>query len=170
MPQQLRSQTPYNSRNRETRAFTSRTRRTQKPPKLKPFQRVCWSNITKKRGIRSSYVTSNKNPSKKRPKLLHGNSKKRLRKSPKRKNGKNTNKPWGTTLNHLYIPWKVHTRSSFRPIILSSHKIAPWSSQASPIEILRKIGSENRKTKWARVLRDDCCPLSSKYIWRQPKD
>jgi hypothetical protein len=26
------------------------------------------------------------------PKLLHGNSKKRLRKSPKRKNGKNTNK------------------------------------------------------------------------------
>jgi Txe/YoeB family toxin of Txe-Axe toxin-antitoxin module len=27
------------------------------------------------------------------PKLLHGNSKKRLRKSPKRKNGKNTNKP-----------------------------------------------------------------------------
>jgi hypothetical protein len=27
------------------------------------------------------------------PKLLHGNSKKRHRKSPKRKNGKNTNKP-----------------------------------------------------------------------------
>jgi hypothetical protein len=27
------------------------------------------------------------------PKLLHGNSKKRLLKSPKRKNGKNTNKP-----------------------------------------------------------------------------
>jgi hypothetical protein len=27
------------------------------------------------------------------PKLLHGNSKKRLRKSPKRENGKNTNKP-----------------------------------------------------------------------------
>jgi hypothetical protein len=26
------------------------------------------------------------------PKLLHGNSKKKLRKSPKRKNGKNTNK------------------------------------------------------------------------------
>jgi hypothetical protein len=32
-----------------------------------PFQRVSWSKITKKRGTRSSYVTSNKNPSKKHP-------------------------------------------------------------------------------------------------------
>jgi hypothetical protein len=41
-----------------------------KPPKTlksKPFRRICWINITKKRGTRSSYVTSNKNPSKKRP-------------------------------------------------------------------------------------------------------
>jgi hypothetical protein len=29
--------------------------------------RVCWSKITKQRGTGSSYVTSNKNPSKKRP-------------------------------------------------------------------------------------------------------
>jgi hypothetical protein len=33
---------------------------------------VCWSKITKKRGTRSSYVTSNKNPSKKCPKTSHG--------------------------------------------------------------------------------------------------
>jgi hypothetical protein len=26
---------------------------------------------------------------------------------------------------------KVHTRSSFRPIILPSHRISPWSSQSS---------------------------------------
>jgi hypothetical protein len=37
-------------------------------------------------------------------KLPHGDSKKKLRKSPKRKNGRNTKKPLGTTLNHLYIP------------------------------------------------------------------
>jgi hypothetical protein len=37
-------------------------------------------------------------------KLPHGNSKKRLRISPKRKNGRSTNKPRGTTLKHLYIP------------------------------------------------------------------
>jgi hypothetical protein len=61
----------------------------------------------------------------------------------KEKNGKNTNKPWGTTPSNLYIPWKVHTRSSFRPIILPSHMISPWSSQASPIEILRKIEKPN---------------------------
>jgi hypothetical protein len=34
-------------------------------------------------------------------KLPHGDSKKKLRKSPKRKNGRNTKKPLGTTLNHL---------------------------------------------------------------------
>jgi hypothetical protein len=38
-----------------------------KTPKLKPFRRVCWIKITKKRGTRSSYVTYNKNPLKKRP-------------------------------------------------------------------------------------------------------
>jgi hypothetical protein len=42
----------------------------RKPPKTlksKPFQRDCWSKITKQRGTRSSYMTSNKNPSKKHP-------------------------------------------------------------------------------------------------------
>jgi hypothetical protein len=38
-----------------------------KTPKSKPFRRVCWIKIAKPRGIRSSYVTSNKNNSKKRP-------------------------------------------------------------------------------------------------------
>jgi hypothetical protein len=51
-----------------------------------------------------------------------------------------------------------------------SLKISPWSSQASLMEILEKTGRENRKTKWARVSRDGCHPLSSKYIWRHPKD
>jgi hypothetical protein len=38
-----------------------------KTPKSKSFQRVCWIKITKQRGTSSSYVTSNKNPSNKRP-------------------------------------------------------------------------------------------------------
>jgi hypothetical protein len=38
------------------------------------------------------------------PKLPHGKFKQRLRKSLKRKNGRNTNKPRGTTPNHLCIP------------------------------------------------------------------
>jgi hypothetical protein len=41
---------------------------TTETPKSKPFQRVCWIKITKQRGTRSSYMTSNKNPSKKYPK------------------------------------------------------------------------------------------------------
>jgi hypothetical protein len=44
--------------------------------------------ITKQRGTWSSYVTSNKNPSKKHHQILPTeNPRKRLRKSPKRKNG-----------------------------------------------------------------------------------
>jgi hypothetical protein len=39
-------------------------------PKSKPFRRVCWIKVTKQRGTRSSYVTSNKNPSKKHPQIL----------------------------------------------------------------------------------------------------
>jgi hypothetical protein len=41
-----------------------------KTPKSKPFRRVCWIKVTKQRGTRSSYVTSNKNPSKKRPQIF----------------------------------------------------------------------------------------------------
>jgi hypothetical protein len=44
-----------------------------KPPKTsksKPFRRVYWIKITKQRGTRSSYVTSNKNPSKKHTQIF----------------------------------------------------------------------------------------------------
>jgi hypothetical protein len=43
-------------------------------------------------------------PKSKVPNLSMKITKKRLRKSPKRKTGKNSNKPGGTTPNHLYIP------------------------------------------------------------------
>jgi hypothetical protein len=53
-------------RNRKSTLKNIVSRTPPKTTKSKPFQRVCWRKITKKRGTRSSYVTSNKNPSKKR--------------------------------------------------------------------------------------------------------
>jgi hypothetical protein len=74
-----------------------------------------------------------------RPRNLYKKiAKKGLRKSPKRTNGNNTSKPWGTTPNHLYITKRFIQGLAYRPIILPSHKISPWSSQASPIENLGK--------------------------------
>jgi hypothetical protein len=55
------------SRNRKSTTKNTFSRVHPKTTKSKPFRRVCWSKITKQRGTRSSYVTSNKNPSKKRP-------------------------------------------------------------------------------------------------------
>jgi hypothetical protein len=43
------------------------------------------------------------------------------------------------------MQWRFIQGLSCRPIIQPSHKISPWSSLASPMEILRKIGRENRK-------------------------
>jgi hypothetical protein len=54
-------------RNRKSTTKNTFPWKPPKTPKSKPFRRVCWINITKKRGTRSSYVTSNKNPSKKHP-------------------------------------------------------------------------------------------------------
>jgi hypothetical protein len=54
-------------RNRKSTLKNTFTWKPPKTPKSKPFRRVCWIKITKQRGTRSSYVTSNKKPSKKRP-------------------------------------------------------------------------------------------------------
>jgi hypothetical protein len=40
---------------------------TTKNTQIKAVSEVCWIKITKQRGTGSSYVASNKNPSKKRP-------------------------------------------------------------------------------------------------------
>jgi hypothetical protein len=73
-------------------------------------------------------------------------------------------------LNLLYTPKRFIQGLACRPIMLPSHKISPWISQDSPMKILRKWRRENRKTKWARVPRDDCNPLTTWVIWRKPKD
>jgi hypothetical protein len=91
---------------------------------------------------------------------------------PKNENTKEAPKRFTeiTTPNLIYNQERFVQDLAFLLNIHPSLKISPWSSQASSMEILRKIGRENRKTKWARVSRDGCHPLSSKYIWRQPKD
>jgi hypothetical protein len=57
-------------RNRKSTLKNTFPRKPPKTPKSKPFRRVCWIKVTKQRGTRSSYVTSNENPSKKRPQIL----------------------------------------------------------------------------------------------------
>jgi hypothetical protein len=91
-----RSSVPKTHSIKRNRKSTLKNTFPWKPPKTqsKPFRRICWIKITKQRGTRPSYVTSNKNPSKKRPQNL---STKIPRKDPenhqKRKNGRNTTKP-----------------------------------------------------------------------------
>jgi hypothetical protein len=111
-------------------------RKTPKTPKLKPFQRVCSSKITRKRGTRSTYVTSNKNPSKKRPQNFPTEI--------PRKGSKNHQKgKTGETLTRLEEPrWIIYTyheryiqglasaRSSF-PLKRSQHEalnLVLWKS------------------------------------------
>jgi hypothetical protein len=100
----------------------------------------------------------------KRPQIDESSDERRSQeKAPKitkRENGRDTIKPWGTTPNHLYISKRFIQGLACRPIILPSHKISPWRSQASPMESLGKIGRENSKSKWTRVSRDGCHPLS----------
>jgi hypothetical protein len=65
-------------------------------------------------------------------KQMHSEVPESLPKSPKRRHGKDTSKPWVTMSNYLYIPKRFIQGLSCRLIILPSHKISPWSSQASP--------------------------------------
>jgi hypothetical protein len=71
-----------------------------------------------------------------------------------------------TTSNLLYNQERFIQGLACLLNIHPSLKISPWSSQASPMEILGKIGKPNKLgLPW-----DGCHPLSSKYIWTQPKD
>jgi hypothetical protein len=108
-------------------------------------------------------------PKRKASKSLQENHQEKALKSPKRTNGNNTSKPWGTKPTDLYIARRFIQVLACRPIILPSHKITPWSSQASLMENRRKIGRENRKTKRAKVPRDGWHTLTTWVIWRQPK-
>jgi hypothetical protein len=87
-----------------------------------------------------------------------------------RKHQRGSKRPTKITMPKLlYKPWKIHTGQACLLNIHPSLKISPWSSQASLMENLGKIGREKSKSKWTRVSRDGCHHLSSKFIWRQTK-
>jgi hypothetical protein len=78
-----------------------------------------------KRHTNLMYDSKNKSRKETSPKPSHENPKKRLQKSPKKTKGKDTIKPWGTTPNHLYIPWSFIQGLACLPIIHPSLKISP---------------------------------------------
>jgi hypothetical protein len=86
-------------------------------------------------------------------------AKKRLRKSPKGTNGNNTSKPWGTTLNNLYIPKRFIQGIVCRPIILPScwHKI----------RTLRQAHSKPSKLA-SHMSRFQSVPVN--FLWKLTKD
>jgi hypothetical protein len=91
-----RSSVPKTHSIKRNRKLTLKNTFPWKPPKTsksKPFRRVCCIKITKQRGIRSSYVTSNKNPSKKRPQIFPTEILRKSSENKKRKNRRTTNKP-----------------------------------------------------------------------------
>jgi hypothetical protein len=174
MPQKLRPQTPYISRNCKSLPRTLWPRVHPNVNESKAKSGVWGVKIIHKEAQGTHPWSPQRNLERNAFKLtnrsMNEDPKKRLRKSPKRENGRDTIKPWGTTPNPLYIPKRFIQDLACYPIILPSHKISPWSSQASLMESLGKIGRENSKSKWTRVSRDGCHPFSSKFIWRQPKD
>jgi hypothetical protein len=151
MPQKSWPQTPYNSRNRKSLPRTLWTGVHPKINELKAKFGVWGVKIIHKeeKGTHpwSPPINPERNALKSTNRATNENPKKRLRKSPKRRNGKDTSKPWGTTLNHLYIPRRFIQGLSCHSIILPSHKISPWISQASPRNSKGKMEGENRKTE-----------------------
>jgi hypothetical protein len=130
-------QTRQIKRNRRNPAKNSPNPRAPKTPKLSPLTHRFGRGIKGKRTAKGSNYFPIKSPrvrSRKHPKK---STKRVLRKSPPKTNGNNTTKPWGTTPNHIYIPKRFIQGLACRLIIQPSHKISPWSSQASPMEIIR---------------------------------
>jgi hypothetical protein len=103
------------------------------------------------------HTSPNKSSRKQSRNLSKKNAKKRLRKSPKRTNRNNTSKPWATTPNHLYITKRFIQGLACRPIIQPSHKISPWSSQASPISHMT----------WEHIFQAIYISFSDSYLVRE---
>jgi hypothetical protein len=81
-------------------------------------------------------------------KEIQGKTLSNLRNQPKNENTKEALKrpTWIITPNLLCKPWKIHTGLTCLLNIHPSLMISPWSSQASPMENLGKIGRENSKS------------------------
>jgi hypothetical protein len=128
--------THFIKKNRKSTLKNTYPRKPLKTPKSKPFRRVCWIKVTKQRGTRFSYVTSNKNPSKKHPQIFPTEIPRKI--SENHQKGKT-----GGTQTSLEEPRRIiytyhegfrqglaSTRSSF-PLTRSHHealKLVLWKS------------------------------------------
>jgi hypothetical protein len=163
------TKTHWIKRNRRICAKNTTNPRTTKTPKSRPFAHGFGRGIKGKRTTEGSSIYPPPNPKRKASKSLQKNCQEKALKITKKENREELKQALRNHVKSSIHTMKVHTRSSFRLIILPSHKISPWSSQASPINSKGKMEGENRKTKWARVPRDGCHPLTTWVIWRQPK-
>jgi hypothetical protein len=97
-----------------------------KTKKSSPFAHEFGTGIKGKRTMKGSSIHPPNKSQRERPRIHHKEfAKKGLRKSPKRRNTKDTSKPSGTTSNHLYIQMRFIQGLACHPIILPSHKISP---------------------------------------------
>jgi hypothetical protein len=115
MPKKLRPLTPYNSWNRKYCASTSRTRRTQKPPKSKAFLRDLKGKITKKRGTPTSCVISKSNLGKKHLQILPTRIPRKGSKITKKDKWERHNQALRNQAESSIHTMEVHTRSSLPP-------------------------------------------------------
>jgi hypothetical protein len=156
-------------RNRRISAKNAINPWTMKTPKSSPFSHGFGRGIKGKWTMKGSCIYLKQIAEIKASKLLQ---EKRQEKAPKFTKKENREKLKQALRNHAKSSihtMKVHTRSSFRLIILPSHKISTWSSQVSPRNSKGKWKGKNGKTKWVRVPRDGCQPLATWVICRQPK-
>jgi hypothetical protein len=104
-----------------------------KTAKIKPLFSWIWEGNQREKNHEGFMHTSPNKFLRKRPQNLSKKIvKKRLRKSPKKENREELKQALRNHAESSIHTVKVHTRSSFRPIILPSHKISPLSSQGSP--------------------------------------
>jgi hypothetical protein len=128
----------------QSRGIKSQPSRTPLSLELRKHQneplnlRIWVGNQKKKNHEGFTWISPIKSPRTRSRKHIEKTTKRGLRKSLPRTTGNSTTKPWWTTSNHLYIPRRFKQGLACRLIIQPSHKISPWSSQASPMEILRK--------------------------------
>jgi hypothetical protein len=121
--------------------------RTTKTPKLSPFLTDLEGESKWKEPWRVRAYIPQQIPKIKGPKTLEENHREKTLKITKKGNLEELKQALRNHAEPSIHTIKVHTRSSFRPIILPSHKISPWSSQASPRNFKGKrkgkIGKQN---------------------------
>jgi hypothetical protein len=143
------TKTRWIKRNRRISTKTATFLKPKKSSKLSTFTHGFGRGITRKGTMKGSCIHPQSNPKKKGLKSITRNSPRNVYENHQKENGGNNTRSWGTTSNHLYIPWKFIQGLACHPIIHPSLRISPWSSQASP-----KNPKENRKgnskNKWAR--------------------